>query len=180
MVESAAAASLRPSPRMRIIVKTGAGGTFYIEAEGGDSVQSLREKVFRESQVPPAQQRLVAPGGGAVEDGRTLADYHLEMDSELQLIPLPPQVVVKLNVGGTRFDVFLSTLARCRDSNLFGMFEGLEQGGRAALTLDGDGVYFIDHDGESFRDVLSYLRAMDPTVAAAAANEPPPEDAAAE
>ena len=115
---------------MRLIVKTQSGGTHIIEADSGDSVESLREKVHRATGVLPILQRLVvtASRDGRVElqDGRTLGESHLEMESELFLAARQPPIVVELSLSGTRYAVELSALLAKPDSRLFAMFEGLE------------------------------------------------------
>lgn len=62
--------------------------------------------------------------------------------------------IVKLSVGGRRFETTRSTLTKDPDSMLAAMFSG-----RHELVVDGDGCVFIDQDGDVFAHVLSYLRS---------------------
>ena len=62
--------------------------------------------------------------------------------------------IVKLNVGGSRFDTSLTTLTRFPDTMIGTMFNG-----RYALVLDAEGYHFIDRDGTHFRYILNYLRS---------------------
>jgi hypothetical protein len=61
--------------------------------------------------------------------------------------------IVTLNVGGTKYTTSLSTLTKYPDSMLGVMFSG-----RHALPQQEDGSFFIDRDGDTFSNILSYLR----------------------
>jgi len=56
-------------------------------------------------------------------------------------------------VGGHKFTTSLPTLTSVPDTFLQSMFSG-----RHPLARDGDGVFFIDRNGDHFRHILSYLR----------------------
>lgn len=60
---------------------------------------------------------------------------------------------IKLNVGGTIFEVAKSTLMKEKDSMLSIMFSG-----RFPLVKGEDQAYFIDRDPTYFRFILNYLR----------------------
>ena len=60
--------------------------------------------------------------------------------------------IVRLNVGGCRFDAARSTLARS------GFFRACI-GGEFAENLDDDGRLFVDRDGHLFRHVLGWMRS---------------------
>ena len=61
--------------------------------------------------------------------------------------------MIPLNVGGYHFVTTLSTLTKDKDSMLAAMFSG-----RHELDTDSEGRYFIDRDGEYFKEILNYLR----------------------
>mmetsp|Transcript_13285 Transcript_13285/g.17741 ORF Transcript_13285/g.17741 Transcript_13285/m.17741 type:complete len:331 (-) Transcript_13285:22-1014(-) len=61
--------------------------------------------------------------------------------------------IIKLNVGGMRFDTSLTTLTSIPGSMLASMFSG-----RHGLPEMDDGSIFIDRDGTYFRHILNYLR----------------------
>lgn len=61
--------------------------------------------------------------------------------------------VIKLNVGGTRFETSLTTLRRFPDSLIGAMFSG-----RHTTAKDSEGCYFLDQDGTHFRHILNFLR----------------------
>jgi hypothetical protein len=60
---------------------------------------------------------------------------------------------IKLDVGGIHYTTTLTTLQRFPESMIGAMFSG-----RHPLTLDEQGYYFIDRDGQYFRYILNYLR----------------------
>ena len=65
--------------------------------------------------------------------------------------------LVKLNVGGTRYETSIQTLRRVEDSMLDRMF------GRNDIMLQRnpeDGSVFIDGDGERFGMILDFLRRL--------------------
>lgn len=64
-----------------------------------------------------------------------------------------PQEVVELNVGGTIFQTFRSTLVKFPDSMIAAMFSG-----RHPLARDKEGRPFLDRNPELFVYVLEYLR----------------------
>ncbi|RMX48487.1 hypothetical protein pdam_00008503 [Pocillopora damicornis] len=61
--------------------------------------------------------------------------------------------MLKLNVGGHRFDTSLETMNKDPGSMLHAMFSG-----RFDTKPGEDGSYFIDRDGTHFRHILNYLR----------------------
>ena len=61
--------------------------------------------------------------------------------------------IVTLNVGGTKYTTSLSTLTKYPDSMLGAMFSG-----RHVLPQQEDGSFFIDRDGDTFNNILSYIR----------------------
>jgi hypothetical protein len=60
---------------------------------------------------------------------------------------------VHLDVGGHKFITSPPTLTSVPDTFLQSMFSGTTRS-----PPDGDGVFFIDRDGDHFRHILSYLR----------------------
>ena len=62
--------------------------------------------------------------------------------------------IVRLNVGGTRYDVARDTLERCEGSMLAKLISERWNEGRT----DDKEVIFIDHNGRLFEFVLDYLR----------------------
>uniref|UniRef100_A0A251VSL0 Putative ubiquitin n=1 Tax=Helianthus annuus TaxID=4232 RepID=A0A251VSL0_HELAN len=69
-----------------IFIKTHTGKTFSLEVKKLDTIQDVKAKVFDKVGCPPCEVRLVF-NGKFLEDGPTLADYHIHSESLLHLIP---------------------------------------------------------------------------------------------
>jgi hypothetical protein len=61
--------------------------------------------------------------------------------------------IIKLNVGGFKYETTLDTIEKGGISMLANMFSG-----RHSMKPDQDGYYFIDRNGEIFKYIIKYLR----------------------
>lgn len=57
-----------------------------LEVESGDSVDNVKQRIQDEMGIPSAQQ-ILKYMGRVLEDGRTLADYNIQKESVLEMLP---------------------------------------------------------------------------------------------
>lgn len=70
---------------MDLFVKDLAGHTYTLAVEPSDSIENVRVKVQEQNGWAPNTQRLVF-AGLTLQDGRTLSDYNIQMESTLHVV----------------------------------------------------------------------------------------------
>ena len=68
-----------------IFIRTLTGKTLTIPVELGDTIASLKEKVFSIENIPVEEQRLIF-GGKQLDDNQTLESYNIQKDSTIHLV----------------------------------------------------------------------------------------------
>ncbi len=63
---------------MQLFVKTLTGKTVSVEAESGDSIDTLKHKIQEKEGIPPDQQRIIFGGKQLQGADKTIGDFDIE------------------------------------------------------------------------------------------------------
>ena len=121
---------------MQVFARLVSGQILTIDVESNDTVEMVCDKIAAKyPQAHPDLQTLALNGRALPRgDGRTMADYGVQIETTFTLGVRAEEVEIVLNVGGKRHSTLLSTLLASPGSRIHAMFAPMLHGGPASFA----------------------------------------------